>query len=124
MTQLSVITGSFPKSVRLLKRADFRFPSFAVHKSSNFSFVFSPGDKAKVGISISKRVLRKAIARNRVRRLIREVFRSKIECLSGYSIHVIGRDGLSHKWKELRRANVEKEFEALMERLACRKFEH
>ncbi len=64
-----------------------------------------------MGISLSKKVMRNAVARNRVRRLLKEVFREQRGALCGVDLHVVGRDQLKSDWSELSKERVQKEFE-------------
>ena len=64
-----------------------------------------------MGVSLSKKVLRNAVARNRVRRLLKEVFREERAALGGIDLHVVGREELKGDWAGLNRERVEKEFQ-------------
>ncbi len=69
----------FPRSVRLLSAADYSRVFKAPKKSSDafFTVLARPanGDFARLGLAISKRNARRAVDRNRLKRLIREYFR-------------------------------------------------
>jgi ribonuclease P protein component len=105
-----VTSHAFPKTKRLRKSKEFIFSRFRKHQSENFLFVYSQEGSGKLGISIAKKVLRESVARNRVKRLIREAFRYQQETLSKVDLHVIGKAKLSQHWKSLKRCDVENEF--------------
>ena len=86
------MTQSFKKSDRLLSEADFRLLFDQAHKRSReriFSLkpfrVYWNGSEApaRLGISISKKLSKRAVDRNRLKRLIREFFRHQKQSLSG-----------------------------------------
>ena len=101
---------TFPKSARLLKSREFYFRPCERFQTEHFRFFFSREGQGRMGVSLSKKVLRNAVARNRVRRLLREVFRAERANLEGIDFHVVGRDELKADWSELSRNEVEKEF--------------
>ena len=104
------VSADFPKSARLLKSRDFRFRPYQKFQSPNFLFVYTDRGSGRLGISISRKVLRTSVARNRVRRLLREVFRQQRERLDRFDIHVIGSPPLSANWEKLTLAGLEAEF--------------
>ena len=103
--------ASFPKSARLLKSRDFRFSSYRRYRSEHFLFVYASEGSGRLGVSISKKVLKHATARNRVRRLIRETFRRQREQLTGVDLHVIAQPALKESWANLKQADVQNQFE-------------
>lgn len=100
----------FPKSSRLLKRRDFRFRPFFRISGENFLFIYTPSGSSRLGVSLAKRVMKLATARNRVRRLLKEAFRRNIRDFEGFDVHVVGLPPLKAGWKELTLAQVEHEF--------------
>jgi ribonuclease P protein component len=79
--------ASFPKSHRLLTSADFRrvlgerrrvasrYGSFHVRRNGL--------DHARLGVTVSRKVSRKAVQRNRIKRLVREYFRRHSTAMDG-----------------------------------------
>jgi ribonuclease P protein component len=66
----------FPRSLRILGRQDFlrvQGEGRRVH-TPNFVIMVLPGCEQRVGVTITRRVAN-AVGRNRVKRLVREVFR-------------------------------------------------
>ena len=85
----------FPRSARLLKRADF----LAVMRSGDSSHdsyftvfgVSGPRAKGRLGITVSRRAASKAVHRNRLKRCVRESFRHHRNALRGIDVVVIAR---------------------------------
>ena len=82
----------FPKSARLLKSKDFFFRPCQRFQTEHFRFFFSENGQGRLGVSLSKKVMKRAVARNRVKRLLREVFRAQRAHLRGIDLHVVGRE--------------------------------
>ena len=51
-------------------------------------------DYARIGIVVSSRVARRAVARNRIKRIVRESFRLQQAQLKGWDVVVIARPGV------------------------------
>jgi ribonuclease P protein component len=103
--------ATLPKTARLLKSRDFFFRPCERFQTEHFRFFYTREGKGRMGVSLSKKVLRNAVARNRVRRLLKEVFREERADLTGFDLHVVGREGLKADWAKLNRGLVEKEFQ-------------
>jgi ribonuclease P protein component len=52
-------------------------------------------DHPRLGLVISRKAARSAVARNRIKRLVRESFRNTRQPLGGLDIVVIGRSGIA-----------------------------
>lgn len=107
----------FPKSARLRKSRDFQFRPYKRYQSELFRFIYAPQGQGRLGISLSKKVLRHAIARNRVRRLLREAFRLRPGVFVGVDVHVIGQPALTDAWPALTREAVGRELDRFLETL-------
>src|SRR5690554_325907 len=88
----------FPKSHRLLKPSDYSKVFDGVqlkvpHK--NFLILATPNNlgHARIGLIFSKKNLRLAVQRNRIKRQVRESFRTQQD-LPALDIIVLGRQGL------------------------------
>ena len=92
-------SGRFARHQRLLKPAEFKHV-FAqpVRLSNNNMTILARENKlnhARLGLAISKKQLRRAVDRNRVKRLVRESFRQRQEMLPGYDCVVMVRNSVS-----------------------------
>ena len=71
--------AAFPRSARLLAAADYRRVFATPQRSSDrfFTCLACPGTtaEARLGLAVARKCARRAVARNRLKRLIREVFR-------------------------------------------------
>ena len=90
---------SLPKDARLRKRAEFLKLSRHGRKirTSYFIAAVSKGTEKnnRIGITVSKKV-GNAVARNRIKRLVREYFRRRKDFVSGTNdISIIARKGLT-----------------------------
>ncbi|MEJ2576096.1 MAG: ribonuclease P protein component [Gammaproteobacteria bacterium] len=92
-------TRAFPRASRLLTSAEFRGVFGAATKSADRYFVVlaRPNDtgRARLGLAIAKKQLRRAVARNRVKRLVRESFRHAQDELAGLDLVVMARSGIA-----------------------------
>ena len=91
----------FPPQLRLLKGSDFQlvFKGTECRSSDNALTLLARQnglDHARLGLAISKRFIKTAVGRNRVKRLLRESFRQHQSQLSGLDIVVLNRDA-AHK---------------------------
>jgi ribonuclease P protein component len=108
----------FGKSARLLKRSDFQFRPFRKYSTELFNFIFTTKGSGRLGVSISKKVLKRANARNRVRRLLREAFRRDRESMAKIDVHVIAKAPLTEKWDELGLKDIIEEFRGFRDHVA------
>ena len=88
----------FSKSLRLLTPNDFKHVFAKAEKFANrhWTFIVRPNQQAypRLGLALSKKQLKLAVWRNRIKRLSREAFRQHKSELSGYDIVVLGRKGM------------------------------
>jgi len=88
----------FPKALRLLDRQSFN----RVFKNSKFRSIDtlfcilaaeSDCRHPRLGLAIAKKKVKKSVARQRLKRLVRESFRLHQNCISGWDIVVMAQAG-------------------------------
>jgi len=96
--------------MRLLTADDYTHVFQHPQKSSSKALTVlarrSSRASARLGLAIPRKQIRRAVERNRVKRLIRESFRRHLELLRGLDVVVIGRSALAMK-------NTQEVFECL-----------
>ena len=108
---------SFTRSHRLITPADFQavFKDPIRARSPYFTVLARENEeaKARLGVIVAKRMVKRAVRRNAIRRIIRESFRSNQEVLAGLDIVVLIRcplakqpnkfyfESLKQQWLEL-----------------------
>lgn len=99
---MSSTNVAFTKSLRLLHAAEYKRvfdepgarsidPNFTVLARSNGL------THARLGMAITRKNLKTAVARNRVKRIVRESFRQHQQTLAGLDIVVLSRSGLGER---------------------------
>lgn len=91
---------SFPRSVRLLKPAEFKkvFDNTEWRSSSpQLLLLATPNEQnqARLGFVLAKKQIKRAVDRNRIKRIIRESFRQHQHKLEALDFVVLGRSGLA-----------------------------
>lgn len=85
----------FQKNQRLLTKADFQsvFDNATKINQRHLLLLFKKNllSHGRLGIIVSKRVSKKAVTRNRIKRTIRESFRLWQERIKGFDIVIIAR---------------------------------
>ena len=91
----------FRRRMRLLTASDyervFQHPQRSSGKALTVLARQSGRESARLGLAIPRKQIRKAVERNRIKRLIRESFRRHQELLRGLDVVVIGRSDLEKK---------------------------
>lgn len=89
------LTGDFARHKRLLKPGDFKQVfDYSTRSSDKELTVFGrPNtlENARLGLAISKKQLKRAVDRNRIKRLVRESFRQHQLTLVGLDLVVLAR---------------------------------
>ncbi|WP_455218134.1 ribonuclease P protein component [Kaarinaea lacus] len=91
---------TFPRHIRLLGSRDYQlvFRDNSVRVSDNMWSLLARHNElghARLGMAISKRVVKNAVQRNRMKRIVRESFRHHQHQLPGLDIVVMCRDGVN-----------------------------
>lgn len=122
-------TTRFGKTSRLLNAKDFTqvFDNARLKVSTaELLFLARPNQlpHARLGLVIAKKHVRKAVARNRVKRIVRESFRLRQADLAGLDIVVLARKGLDtldkpqlhlscqQLWQQLQRKAEKQQYQA------------
>jgi len=110
----------FPRSHRLITKAEFKRVFDEPLKVSQRCLMIlcrlNQKKYARIGIIVGKRVANSAVARNRIRRIVRDSFRFNQERLVGWDIVVIARQQCDTLSKE----NIRKGIDDLWEKLLTR----
>jgi len=105
--------GTFPKSVRLRKRADFVRLFDSPHKISvqGFLVIWQRNDHngPRLGVTVSKKV-GCAVIRNHIKRCTREIFRHQKHRLHALDINVVARRESARMEFHLIKQELEKAF--------------
>lgn len=111
-------TQGFPPSRRIHARRDFSriYASGKKYHSGHFILfaLHQPGLAQRAGIAVSRKV-GNAVARNRVKRLLREFFRLRPFCLPGCQLVAVAKQGAP----ELCLADVTAELGPHLDRMAA-----
>lgn len=87
--------AGLPPSARLRRAADFAALRNATGRLQARHFLLrwieTSGDAARLGLAVSRKVSKRAVERNRIKRIIRESFRSQREALPPVDLLVIAR---------------------------------
>ncbi|MEN8220394.1 MAG: ribonuclease P protein component [Pseudomonadota bacterium] len=89
----------FTRQLRLLKAQDYKYVFERPAKSTDpyLTVLARPNgrDFARLGLAISKKRLKRAVDRNRLKRLIRESFRHHQSHLAGLDCVVLAKNGVA-----------------------------
>lgn len=109
--------ANFTRDSRLLKPAEFDAVFAARQRSADRYFTMLYRDNGlgypRVGLAIAKKRVRLAVDRNRIKRLVRESFRSATAVLPAFDIVVMARDPVSDASNEAVFASLNGHWESL-----------
>jgi ribonuclease P protein component len=113
----------FPRQSRLLKPQEFKriFQSTDCKSVDQYLTVLARRNSlphARLGLAISKRVIKTAVGRNRIKRLVRESFRQQQAGLQALDIVVLCRNGAVDASNEVLFAALDKHWHRLNKRCA------
>ncbi|NBD96187.1 MAG: ribonuclease P protein component [Gammaproteobacteria bacterium] len=98
-----------PRTARLLSGAQFK-AVFARRRSCGnelFRVHYKPSDQARLGMAVSRRVSKRAVDRNRIRRQIRETFRLCRDRIEPMDYVVVARSAARHADRRVLREMLE-----------------
>jgi ribonuclease P protein component len=119
LEDVAACTGQFQKHRRLSGPAEFQRVFKTSSRSADSQFLVLASENglsySRLGLAVSKEKLKKAVSRNRFKRLVRESFRANSTLLSGLDLVVLPqtrinmsdkqalRDSLSLHWRKVSR---------------------
>jgi len=87
----------FPKDKRLITASDYQFVFKKAIRSSDKYFTIlarnSKTERGRLGLAISKKAVKLAVQRNRIKRLIREYFRLNNEIIPCCDFVIMAKNG-------------------------------
>ena len=114
----------FQRRMRLLTARDYERVFQQPQKSSSKALTVlarqSGQGLARLGLAIPRKQIRRAVERNRIKRLIRESFRRHQDLLQGLDVVVIGRSDLLKKNSQWIFENLENHWRQVSERCNSR----
>lgn len=100
-----------PRTARLLRPGDFAALRAAAKRASSRHFKAeyhsSPSESVRLGMAVSRRVSKRAVERNRIRRVIREYFRLTRQLLPPLDLLVIARQSAADQTNATLRADLQ-----------------
>ena len=109
----------FPRQVRLFTASQFQnvFRSSLVSKDNNFRVkaAFNRENHPRLGLAVSRRVNKRAVERNRIKRVVRESFRRNKEHMGGLDIVIVAMQGASRADNQQLQASIDWHWQQLAE---------
>lgn len=116
-------TGDFARTKRLLKPGEFKqvFDHSIRSSDANLTVFARPNslEHARLGLAISKKQLKLAVERNRIKRLVRESFRHHQDALRGLDLVVLARRGIAELDNQEISSALERHWQRLIKRCAA-----
>jgi len=112
----------FSRKLRLLSPTDYKFVFDKPVRSSDkiLTILVRKNDRiqARLGLAIAKKSVRTAVQRNRIKRIIREYFRSHKEKITCADYVVLVRHGIDQMDNSTIEQSIAKQFNYLRKKLA------
>jgi ribonuclease P protein component len=109
---------SFPRSHRLVTQTEYKSLFNKAQKVSHrfLTILYKKNNNlyGRLGLIVGKRIAKKAVSRNQIKRVIRESFRSQQDKLSGIDIIVIARQQCDKLSKQKLREGIDQLWERLL----------
>lgn len=109
----------FPQQRRLKTNQEFQqlYRNARRFKGPFFSLLVLTNNltHARLGMSISKKIARNAVVRNRLKRIIRESFRQSQHNMGNLDVLVLAQPGVGKVANEKLRSSLDKQWEKLIE---------
>lgn len=107
---------AFPRENRLLTGADFRrvLSSGRRHRAETLTLISKASARPRLGIAVPKKQVKRAVRRNRIKRIIRDSFRQRAQTLPNCDLVVLCRAGAIDD------AALKRDIEVLLDRLTER----
>jgi len=110
----------FPRSVRLLATADFQRVFAHPERSADSYFTVLAATRsgaARLGLAISRKQVRRAVDRNRLKRLVREAFRKAKAGLTGVDLVIMARSAAVTADNAKLTASLDRHFDRITSRI-------
>ena len=109
--------------MRLLKARDYERVFNGARKSSGqaFTVLARPSGRQlpRLGLAIPRKQIKKAVQRNRIKRVIRESFRHNQQLLRGLDVVVVAKHGIPAKSTQSLFECLERHWQRIRERCPC-----
>jgi ribonuclease P protein component len=116
------MTAGFPRNLRLLKAAEFKavFANACKSGDGNITLLARANgmEHPRLGMAISRKSVRLAVGRNRIKRQLREYLRLHQDQIGGFDLVVLCRSGVNQLDKQALRQAIENCFIKLSQRCA------
>ena len=102
----------FPRAIRLLTGSEYQrvFADAVRIRGRNLTLLYrarAVDGPARLGLAIGKRQVRRAVDRNRIKRIVREAFRQRRSSLPAVDLVVLARSGAATCDRRLLRSEIE-----------------
>lgn len=103
----------FPRAARLLSKPEFDSAFGGLRRHSDWFTAHvrqTPGARVRLGLAVGRRVSKRAVERNRLKRLVRERFRLAAASLPPFDLVVTAKPGAAAATRAVLHADLERLF--------------